>query len=316
MIQRWLNTVLHSVPVQSVLNFAKRLKPWGFEGLTLHYVMVFFLEGIQKGGVTTRAAAISFRLFLAVFPMLILLLSLIPYVPVDNFQDALLEGLAGLMPGESYSLVESTLEDLIHHKQTELLSIGFVLLIFYASSSVNAIVLGLNDSYHHVQKGNWILIRLASVILMLGLGLLLVVAVGLISLSGGFFDMLIQRGYLNNDSVVWLLQIAKWVIAVALVYFSITIVYNVSTFRRIKWKWLSAGSSFATLFFVLGSILFAWFVNNFASYNRLYGSLGTLMVLLIWINFNSLILLLGFELNASIMRARRDAERNNLFAQT
>ena len=312
MIQRLLDWFRNLSWVQAVVAFAKRLRPWGFEGLSLHYVSVFFVEGLQKGGISTRAAAISFRLFLAVFPVIILLISLIPYVPVDNFQENLFAGLEGLMPGDSFGLFEATLEDLMYHKYNSVVSFGFVLLIFYASNSVNAILMGLNGSYNLVQKGNPVFIRLASIALLFLLGLFLVVAVALIALSGWFFDWLIAREYLTNEVTVILLQLAKWVIAVALVYFSISIIYNTGNFRKKRWKWFSAGASFSTLFFILASLLFAWFVNNFASYNRLYGSLGTLMVLLIWVNFNSLILLLGFELNTSIHRARRDAERQNL----
>lgn len=316
MIQRGLIWLRNLPLVRSVSGFTKRLRPWGFEGLSLYYVMVFFFEGLKKGGISTRAAAISFRLFLAVFPVIILLLSLIPYVPIDNFQDNLFAGLEGMMPGDSFTLFESTLDDLINHKHNGVVSIGFILLVFYASNSVNAVLMGLNGSYNLEQKGNPIFLRLASILLMFLLGLLLVVAVALIALSGGFFDYLIQEEILTNESTVVLLQVAKWLISGALVYFSISIIYNTGNFRKRRWKWFSAGSSFATLFFILTSVGFAWFVNNVASYNRLYGSLGTLMVLLIWVNFNSMILLLGFELNTSIHRARRDADKHNLISKT
>lgn len=316
MIKRALVWLRNLPPVRTVSDFSKRLRPWGFEGLSLYYVMVFFIEGLRKGGISTRAAAISFRLFLAAFPVLILLLSLIPYVPLPDFQENLFSGLEGMMPGDSFTLFESTLDDLIHHKYNGVVSIGFVLLIFYASNSVNAILQGLNGSFNLVQKGNPVFLRLVSILLMFLLGVLLVAAVALIALSGGFFDYLIQEEFLTNESTVVLLQVAKWLITISLVYLAISIIYNTGNFRKRRWKWLSAGASFATLFFIIASIGFAWFVNNVAGYNRLYGSLGTLMVLLIWVNFNSMILLLGFELNTSIHRARRDADKHDLIAST
>ena len=302
MIDRLLDWFRNHAWTRAVVRFAQRLQPWGFEGLSLYYVMEFFVEGLQKGGISTRAAAISFRLFLAVFPVIILLLSLIPYVPIDQFQENLFAGLEGVMPGDSFSLFESTLNDLIHHKYNSVVSIGFVLLIFYASNSVNAILLGLNWSYNLVQKGNWVFLRIASILLMFLLGFLMVLAMALIALSGWFFDWLIEVEYLTNESTVILLRLAKWIITAGLVYLSISIIYNTGNFRKRRWKWLSAGASFTTVFFLLASLAFAWFVNNFASYNRLYGSLGTLMVLLIWVNFNSMILLLGF-LSRLILRA-------------
>lgn len=314
MIDRLLDWFRNHAWTRAVVRFAQRFQPWGFEGLSLYYVMEFFVEGLQKGGISTRAAAISFRLFLAVFPVIIVLLSLIPYVPIDHFQENLFAGLEGVMPGDSFSLFESTLNDLIHHKYNSVVSIGFVLLIFYASNSVNAILMGLNGSYNLVQKGNWVFLRIASILLMFLLGFLMVLAMALIAMSGWFFDWLIEVEYLTNESTVVLLRLAKWIITVGLVYLSISIIYNTGNFRKRRWKWLSAGASFSTVFFLLASLAFAWFVNNFASYNRLYGSLGTLMVLLIWVNFNSMILLLGFELNTSIHRARRDAEEQRKLA--
>lgn len=280
-----------------------RLRPWGFEGLSLYSVAAFFIEGLQKGALTTRAAAISFRFFLAVFPVIIMLLSLIPIIPINDFQENLFLSIKDFFPGDTFSLVEATVEDLLNKSHTTVFSIGFILSVFYASNSVNAILLGFNESHNIADKGNVLIIRLASVLLMLILGIFIFVAVVLIIFSGVAFDWLVAKQLISEENVL-LLQLAKWVISLLLIYMSITILYNVGDFEHRKWKTFSAGATLTTLLLIVTSLGFAWFVNNFASYNKLYGSIGTFLLLLIWLNLNSTILLIGFELNTSIMRAK------------
>jgi membrane protein len=304
MIKKWINRLMFSAPVRFVIRITDSVKPWGFEGLSLFFVMKFFAEGLQKGAVVTRAAAISFRIFLAVFPALILLLSIIPLVPIDNFQESLFSNLQGFFPGDTFELVEATLDDLINKKHNTLLSIGFALVLYYASNSVNAILTGFNGSYNIETKGNPVIFRLFSLVLMLVLTIFIMTAVVLIIFSGTAFDHIQEYDLIPEGWIIIMLQVARWLITLFLIYMSISTLYNVGDYKRRKWKTFSAGASFATVFFIIASIAFAWFVNSFGQYNKLYGSLGTLLLLMIWINFNSNILLLGFELNASIGKAK------------
>jgi membrane protein len=293
--------------VQLPLDFARRIRPWGFEGLSLYAVARFFVEGMQKGAVSTRAAAISFQLFLAVFPFIIMLLSLIPMIPIEDFQVNLFDAIRGFFPGDTFTLVEETVGDLIHRSHSTVFSIGFVLSVIYASNSVNAIMQGFNASYNLADRGNPLILRLVSVVVMVVLSLFMIIAVALTIFSGMVFDKLTEMGILNDD-LVFLLSIAKWLITLFLMYGTVTILYNIGNFKNSKWKTFSAGAIVTTLLYVVTSLLFAWFVNNFASYNRLYGSLGTILLLLIWVNINSVILLVGFELNTSISKAKLDAK--------
>lgn len=297
---------LKSKWVTGFIDFLKHIKPIGFAGLSVYQVSRFFIEGLQKGAITTRAAAIAFRLFLAFFPLLIVLLSLIPYIPVENFQENLFNSIRDVFPGDTFHLVESTLDDLINKTHSTVLSIGFVLALYYASNSINALLIGFNGSYHLDQKGNPIIMRVFSFALLLVLGIFIVVAVVLIMFSGTAISYLKEIDLLPDGGIVFLLNLARWAISVALIYFSITILFNVGESGRRKWRWFTAGAGFATFLFILGSLAFAWFVNNLAQFNKLYGSIGTLIIFLIWTNFNAFILLLGFDLNTSIKRAKVD----------
>jgi len=292
--------------IQSIILFLDRIEPPGLQGLSVWKVGSFFVEGIAKGALATRAAAISFRLFLAFFPGLILLLTIIPIIPVPNFQQNLLDSIRGFFPGDTYDLFESTFLDLITREHNALLSIGFVLVIYYASNSINAILLGFNDSYHLDKRHNPIVMRVASIVLIFVLGLFMILAISMIIFSGSLFNYLHEVGIIPDKGIIPLLVFIKWIITTFLIYTVISTLYNVGHGnRRKRWKFFNAGSTFATLFFIVTSIVFAWFVNNVAQYNRLYGSLGTLLVLLIWLNFNCMILLMGFDLNVSIAKARR-----------
>ncbi len=311
MIEKLYNQFLESRPVVWVFGVARKFKPWGFEGLSLYHVMSFFIEGLQKGDLTTRAAAIAFRMFLALFPTLIILLALIPYVSIDGFQDNLFENIQNAFPGDSFQFFEPTIADLINKPQASLLSIGFILALFYASNSINAILIGFNGSYNLTAKGNVWLIRIISVGLMLVLGLLQLIAMAIIIFSGVAFDYLRELDLLPAEGIVILIDFARWLISISLIYFSISVLYNVGNFKRLKWRVFTAGASFATLFFIIASLGFAYFVNNFSQYNQLYGYIGSLIIFLIWVNFNCIILLLGFELNISIHRAAIVLESKN-----
>lgn len=277
----------------------------GFEGLSMLIVGRFFVEALSKGSINTRAAAISFRLFLAFFPAIILLLSLIPFVPIPNFQKELMDSIHSFFPGDTFSLVEETLDDLINKKYSSLISIGFILVIYYASNSINAVLLGFNESYHFEDKTHPLLRRAISILLIFVLGIIMASAITLIVFSETIIGFIADKEILADKALVFALDLAKWAITLILIYMVNTTLYNVGmgVRRRKAWKFWNVGAVMATLLFVTTSIGFAYFINNFAQFNKLYGSLGTLMVLLIWMNLNCIILLAGFDLNASIRKA-------------
>lgn len=292
-------------PVRKGVSFLKRLKLPGMEGLSLWQVLSFFAEAMMKGQLATRAAAISFRLFLAFFPGIIMLLTLIPYIPIPNFQQNLFGSIQGFFPGDTFSLFESTLNDLINTKHSALLSIGFILVIYYASNSINAVLIGFSTSYHLDDRGNVWIMRLASILLIFILGILLVVAISIMAFSGYVFNYLHELEIISDKGYLPILNFAKWLISVFLIYAIISTLYNVGVGKRWRrWRFFNVGATVATFVFVITSIAFAYFVNNFATYNKLYGSLGSLMALLIWLNFNCMIVLMGFDLNVSIKKAK------------
>jgi len=303
MIRKWINQLLNSKIALAIFAFAKRIKPWGFEGLSLYDVSKFFIEGLQKGAVSTRSAAISFRLVIAVFPVVIVLFSLIPYIPIEGFQESLFMSLRDFFPGDTFVYVEQKIAVLFEKGHSSIISIGSILSVFYASSSVNAIMIGFNGSYNLEDKGNLFILRLVSILLFIGLGVLVILAIALIIFSGMVFDKFLEMQLLTQKAH-FLLTIAQLLLSVAMIYGSITILYNIGDLKDRRWKTFSAGATFTTVLFLMSSLLFSWFLESFNTYSALYSTLGNFLSLLIWLNLNSTILLLGFELNTSIKRAK------------
>lgn len=290
-----------------VRNFLERYHPFGFGGLNLWEITSFLVIAFSDVRTTMRSASISFRIFLAFFPAIITLFTLIPFIPIDNFQEDVFLGFKGILPGDTFQFIEGTLYDLINKKQSTLLSIGFVLMFYYASASMNAIMQAFQTSQHLEVSAHPFIVRIISFILMLVLGIMFLLAMLLSSLSESTFLAMHEKGFIGDKGIIPFLTFGQWSISIFFIYCIITILYNLGMNMRIRknWKFLNTGSIFTTLLLIATSYGFTFFLENFAQFNKLYGSLGTLMVILIWLNLNMVILLVGFDLNALIRKKLR-----------
>ncbi len=286
---------------KSVMVSKKAVLP-GFSGLTLYQVFKFTYAGIRKGRLTNRAAAVSFRILLALPPLLIVLISVIPFIPIENFQESLFTYIAKTMPTNAFSLVEQTLDDLINKKQQTLISISFFLALFYASNAIHAILEGFSHSYNVVKQQSMVIQYARSFGLMLVFSMVMILGVGLITFSGPVLDYLQDLNIIGSDAIIVLIEFIKWIVVIILFEIGISLLYRAGLHGR--WQALNAGASFATLGFIIVASGFAWYVNNFGSYNKLYGSVGTILVVMLWLYFNTIVLLIGFEINAGINRAK------------
>ena len=303
-ITKWIES---SAIVKRTKLFLRSISPWGVEGMNLYDVFRFFGLGLINGSVSIRAASISYRLLLAFFPAMILLLSILPHTPLET--NDVMDALLLFFPGETVSLFELTVNDLLEKSHVSILSIGFILTVIYASNSVNAILTGFNASYLLEKKGNPMLYYFISLLLLVILVVMLGVAVLLIGFSGQGLTWLSNKDLLPGELLPWL-NIARWTMSLILVYFSVSILYHFGNPDRDKWRTITPGATMTTILIVLLSLGFGAFITYLDSYNRLYGSLGTFLLLLVWVNANSSILLLGFEFNVSVHKARNEARSN------
>jgi membrane protein len=310
-LNKFLAKILNSEIIQTPLKLSKKIILPGFDGLPIYNVISFFFEGIQKNSLTTRASSLAFRFFLALFPSIIFLFSLIPYIPIANFKVQLFELIRELLPGDAFEMASSTIEDLMTHRSEGLLSFGFLFAFYLASNGVNSMILAFNNSYHSLKKASFIETRLRSLLLLFIIIILMIIAIGLIVFSATIMNYLILNDYLSNDYIIYLFKAAKLILLLFVFFLGISSIYYFGNTRHNKFRFISAGSTLATLLSILLSSGFAYYVNNFATYNKVYGSIGTLMVIMLWLYFNSLVLLIGFELNASISHAKNEKMKKN-----
>ncbi len=308
-INTWLTKlwsgIISSRPVTTFILWTKRIIIPGFDRVPLYDVAVFFYNGIKKGDISTRAAALAFNFFLAIFPAVIFFFTLIPYIPIHNFQDNLLNLLREFIPMQTYEAVQETLFDIIKRPRGGLLSVGFLLAMFFATNSVNSMIDAFNKTYYTVETRSAFKQRMISIFLVFVLAILVILAIGLITFGPIVINWIEEIGLLTDWLTLNLIGAAKWIITIALLFFAFSVLYYFAPTVKHRYRFITAGSTLATILFIATSIGFNYYVNNFASYNTLYGSIGTLIIFMLWLYFNSMIILLGWELNSSISVARR-----------
>jgi len=293
---------LLSVPVVNwLIKLLKKIKLPGMEGMNLYDLLQMYISGIVKGALTSRAGSIAFSFFIALFPFSLFVLTLIPFVPIGGFQDDFLSFIFNVMPSQDASdAVAHVLNDIATNKYGELLSFGFILSIFLMTNGVNAILSGFEYTYHQIETRTVIRQYLVSLAISLVLSLFLLVTVTIIIFLEFFVKSLIEQGIII-DAKFWLGTLQA-LILIAMLYIVISFLYYFGTREGRKHSFLSPGSVFTIILFILNFKIFKIYIEKFAQYNQLYGSIGTVLVIMLFIWLNSIILLLGFELNASLLK--------------
>jgi len=290
--------------VRKLVVFIRRASLPGFDKIPIAEVISFFINGLKNGATATRASAVSYNFALAFFPALLVLVSLIPYFPIDNLQEVMMSTLQEILPINVYHSIKDTFEEIITRKRTDLLSFGFLAALLFASNGISALIRAFNASYHHVETRKWINQQLVAILLVWIFCFLVAISLTLIIFSGTFLDYLEVKEILTNKFLLVVLNNGKWLIILAFLFLGISFLYFLAPARRGKFRFISPGATLATIVLVATSLGLSALINNFGQYNKLYGSIGTMMAFMIWINYNSFVLLIGFELNASIKNAK------------
>lgn len=274
-----------------------------FDGLSLYDVAIFFWKGIYEGAVTSRAASISFSFFLALFPGVIFVFTLIPFIPIEGFQHELFRLLRDVLPPNSFDAAYSTITDILTIKRGDLLGITVAAALFFATNGTLALIGNFGQTIHHLNvRGFWSQ-YLAAFWLTLALALLLIGGIAVLALGEVWIPTLIP-----GDNGIWLTALARWVVLLGLVLFAISLLFYYGPMRSAPWRFISPGALLATVLVWLTSYLFGIYVTDFSRYNQFYGSIGTLMIIQLWIYVNAIGLIIGFELNASMARAKTDTQ--------
>lgn len=284
---------------RAVRTTAQNLRLPLFDGLSAYDVAVFFGKGIYEGSVTSRAASISFSFFLALFPGVIFLFTLIPFIPVDGFQSELFKLLRDVLPPNSFDAAYSTITDILTIKRGDLLSVTVIAAFFFATNGTLSLIGNFGQSIHRLNvRGFWSQ-YLAAFLLTLALSVLLISGITALTLSEVYLSE-----WIGGELGIWLAALSRWVVLLGLVLLSISLLFYFGPMRRAPWRFVSPGALLATLLVWLTSYLFGIYVTDFSRYNQLYGSIGTLMIIQLWIYVNAIGLIIGFELNASMAEAK------------
>jgi membrane protein len=304
--QKIFEKISHWKIITLVIGFSKKLVLPGFDGLPLFNVTGFFFKGLYEGYITSRASAISFNFFLAIFPSLISLFTIIPFIPIDDFQITLLGLIHDFVPKTAYETIRETVEDIVTRPRGGLFSLGFILTLYFSTNGINSLMEAFNHTYHTIETRSDFKVRLISILLVLILSVLLIISIGLMTLGPVILSVFIPVKILESTFYSILIWLLTWLVTLVTLFLAISFIYYLVPARRRDFRFISAGSSLATLLVILTTLGFNFYVDNFARYNILYGSIGTLMIVLLWIYFNAISLLIGFELNASIYNAKRE----------
>ncbi|MFH1735641.1 MAG: YihY/virulence factor BrkB family protein [bacterium] len=287
------------------MKFSERIYLPGFERMPLYDVAKFFVKALRQDALNEKAAAIAFNLFLAVFPTIVLFFTVISYIPVENFEATLFQQLESIMPEQTYNITITTIEDIVQQQRGGLLSISFLMVLFFSTQGVVAMMTSFNNTIYITETRPWFKQRILALVIVGIESLLALVITALMIVSHvvqTYFESLL---FIPNKLIYYFFSGGHWVIIIALYFFGFSFLYYFGPAVKSRFRLISPGATLATILSVLFSFGFNIYIDHFSQFNILYGSLGTLILTLLWIFFHALMLLIGFELNISIRAVRR-----------
>ncbi len=288
-----------------MVEFLEALKIPGYIGFSFYDLSEMYLSGIVNGALSSRAGSIAFSFFMALFPFLLFILNLIAFIPIDNFDSVLFNFIELLLPQETQGFFTDIFTDIRQKQRAGLLSSVFLLSIFLTANGVSSIFSSFEVSYHVVLSRSFVRQYLYS--MMVGVLLALVLLVGVTALI--FFEIFILSNLdeLIPSEINWI-RIVQMFFYTILIYISVAILYYFGTIEGKKNRFFSPGALMTCLLILITTYLFGIYIDKFSTYNQLYGSIGALLIFLFYIWLNSSVLLLGFELNATLNRLKNSGK--------
>lgn len=302
--------ILQHRVVRRISVWSKKRSLPGFFKIPIYDVVIFLYNELKRYDLITRANSAAFSFFLSLFPSLMVLFTLIPYLKDyfliylpggEQFDGIVQTEIKRILPGVAGDRLSSFIDDITNNPRVGLLSFGFVMAIIFASNGMLALMRGFDKSYHDATFKNrtaW-QSRIIAIGLTFWIGLMLIGSSILIILGNSIVKWMSAIELIDRFSAS-LILILRYVATIVLFYTSVSFIYRFGAAARKKFSIFSAGTTLATVLCILSSTIFSAYVNNFNTYNELYGSIGTIIVLMLWIQINVLFLFFGFELNASI----------------
>jgi membrane protein len=300
---------LEKIPViRNLMHVLKRIKVPGFGGLSFYDLLEMYIEGIVDGAFSYHASAVAFSFFMALFPFALFILNLIPFIPIEGFQEDFLQFVKEGVPPNTYDAIANIINDILNNSHSGLMSSGFLLSIFLMANGINGILGGFESSRHVLEKRGFLNQYLVALGISLLLSVLLLLTVAIIVIFEVFIQKTIIQDVLSDQ--IPLIILGRYIFVILMILITSSILLRYGTKQSHKPPFISIGSVFTTILIIISSYFFGIWVIRFSKYNELYGSIGTLLIMMFYIWINCMILLLGFELNATIHKLRK--KNNNI----
>ncbi len=311
-MNKFQRKIIEWTPIAFIIKKSKQIILPGFQGLPLYDVVVFFFQQINKVGLNERAAAISFNFIMAIPAACIFIFTLVPYLPIGKqFNVELLKLTKEFTPNQNtYLFVKDFLDDFFGRQRGGLLSFGILLVLYYASNAMMGIIRTFDKSI--AQKSGWLFHKRWRAIQLTFLMLLLVIASVLILIGQEQLAVLLKKvfGMKRRATIPWW-NFVRWTLIIGLLFYGIGLIYKLAPSVHKRWKIVSPGSILATILLMATTGLFSYWVNHFANFNKVYGSIGTVLIIMTLVFFNSMVIIIGFELNVSITYLLSNVEERN-----
>ena len=272
----------------------------GFGSVPIYNVIVFVIKECRRDAISTRSNSVAFNFILAIFPGIIFLFTLIPLMPFSEYyENIIVNAVQGALPTDAAVYINDIIRGVTSKMRGGLLSVGFFFSIFFASKGMLNLMFGFDKSYDRTFKKRSYFKKNAIAMFLTFLLLILFFVSVLMIITGDYILAWIFDHTGVIDGAIYFSSL-RWLLAILLIYSGITVIYRYGPSLLRKTAYINPGAILATTLSLITSILFAFFINNFGQYNEFYGSIGALIIVMIWLQFNAYILLIGFELNASI----------------
>ncbi len=285
----------------------------GLDGVPVYKIALFFIREIRANSLSVRARAIAYSFFLSLFPAILFLITIIPYVlllfNVQNVDTYILKLIKDISPGQQVyeflrSFIQPLLTDLVHNTRPSLLTTTFFLTIFLTSDGVVAMMSSFDKSYDNYHKRNAIQTRLVALKITFLIMLLFLVSILVVVIGGDILDLTLRKLNIHNTFTNILFSFLGYFAIVLLFFISLSLIYYYGPATKKKYHFISPGATVATVLSILASVGFSYYVQHFVRLNNLFGSIGTVMILLIWLNINAFVLLIGYEINVAVYHHR------------
>ena len=292
-------------PVLSRLKIAWHVKRFFGASVSLAEIMAVLLEKILHYNIDQRAAAVAYNFTLAVFPAILFFFTLIPYVPIPQLDFQIMNFLHDVIPKPLYEFAAATIYDIVGRKQGGILSFGFLLAFITATNGMGALMTAFNMADQTTENRGYFKTHAISLLLTIMLSVVLLLSILIIIVGGIALDFLHNTLFLADNLTLFFVNFLRYAVMFTTFLLTISIIYRFAPNLKHKWRLVNLGSVIASLLIIVATYGFSFYLSQFSSYNKLYGSIGTIIALMIWFYLVALLLIFGFEVNVSIWRAKR-----------